>query len=812
MPYEGKHDHEEPWRNLEEEPLPRRPRLSWRLRLLLGFVALTTLVLVGGLSAFQYLSRDLPPVEAVLEYQPSLVTRVYAHDGRQAGQYYVERRVLVPLKEVPKSLVHAIIAVEDSRFYEHKGVDPLGILRAVLANLESFTIRQGASTITQQLARSLFLTPERSLQRKIKEAILAWKMEKVLTKDQILDLYLNQIYFGHGAYGIQAASKTYFGKAVQDLTLSEVALLSGLPRAPRDYSPYLNPERAKQRQGVVLRRMVEEGFITDEDFNQAYQQDLFFKPLERAEEAAPYFLEHVRQYLVTKYGETAVYKGGLSVHTTLDLDLQRAAVQAVEEGLREVDKRQGYRGPLEHKTPEETAKMLEEDVGLLSLSDVREGDVVRGIVTAVDEKGAQVVAAGLRGRIAMEGMAWARKRLKGKDLLKDVELLESPRPADLLKAGDVIEVGIQKADLEKRTAVFRLEQDPVVEGALLSLDPKTGAVRAMVGGYDFKRSEFNRSVLARRQPGSAFKPFIYATAIERGLTPATVLMDSPVIFEDSVLQKVWKPENYEGKFNGPVTLRDALTFSRNVATVRLLDRIGVKPVAEMAQRVGITSPLSNDLTLALGSSGITLMEAVSGFGVFANRGVRAEPIAILKVEDPNGKVLEENRPQSQRVMAEETAYLMTNMMQDVIQRGTGWRARVLGKPLAGKTGTTNDFTDAWFVGYAPNLATGVWVGFDDQRSLGDRQAGGTAALPIWVEYMRVALSLIPEEPFPIPDSIVFVKVDPETGLLPPPTEPEAPVEVFIQGTEPSRMAEKEPSVVDFYRLDMQPAVSSQEQR
>jgi penicillin-binding protein 1A len=800
MPYESKHDHER-MLDVIEYGGPSKPKWSWKIKALIILAVLIIVGAGGGVGMIWYFTRDLPSIDSLREYQPSLVTKIYGDDHQLIGQFYIERRVLVPLSQMPQDLLHAIIAVEDSRFYEHRGVDPLGILRALVTNIENFRLRQGASTITQQLARSLFLSSEKSFRRKFREALLAWKMEKVLSKDEILELYLNQIYFGHGAYGVQSAARTYFGKNVDQLGLAEVAYLAGVPRAPTDYSPYLNPERAKQRQGVVLRRMVEEGFITEDQFRKVYRQDLYFQKLEKEEEVAPYFLEYLRQYLSAAYGENMVYNGGFSVNTTLNLPMQKAATQALMEGLRDVDKRQGYRGPIAHKNPQELLDDQENGVGIVGMKVVKEGDVIDGVVKEVDKKGATVMAAGQSGRILLEGMAWAKKRLKGPDLLRDIEQRPNATPPDILHVGDVVKVKLRRLDPRTQTAVFSLDQEPVVEGALIALDPRTGAIKSMVGGYDFKRSEFNRALSARRQPGSAFKPIIYGTAIERGLTPATIVVDSPIVYVDEEQQKVWKPENYESKFYGPISLREALVHSRNLATVKLLERVGIKNVVEFANRVGITSPLSPDLSMALGSSSMSLIDLTSAFGVFANEGVRVEPMAVLSVTDPAGQVLEEHEPVANEVISKETAYVITNMMEDVIQRGTGWRAKVLNRPLAGKTGTTNDFTDAWFVGFAPNLAAGVWVGFDDVRSLGDREAGASAALPIWINFMRAAFEVVPESTFPIPENIVFAKIDPQTGLLAPEGAESAPIEIFVKGTEPTKVSHPLPKPAEFFRID-----------
>ncbi len=806
MPYEGRHN-KGVWGPFEElaSKGPTRFGTLWQTRKWWFIVStIVFLPLVGGGGALTYLGQDLPPVEALKSFQPSLVTRVYADDNRLIGQFFIEKRIMVPLVHIPQDMVHAIVAVEDSRFYEHKGFDLVGILRASIANLASMKIKQGASTITQQLARSLFLTPERNLKRKTKEILLAMKIEQLYTKEQILEMYFNQIYFGHGAYGVQAAARTYFGKDANQLTLAEAAFVAGLPKAPKDYSPYLSPQRAKQRQGIVLGRMLEESFITQNQYQQAYQQDLYFQKLLPEQEIAPYFLEHVRQYLIARYGAEQVYKGGFNVYTTLNIEMQMAAHKALNEGLRAIDKRQGFRGAVGHEDPpgadEQSIQASVEKEGSVTTGELGVGEVIEGVATKVENDHVWVAASGLSGKILMQDMAWAKKRLKG-PYLDQVEILQNATPKDLLKAGDVIKVALKMKDPRTQEIFFTLEQEPLVEAALLSIDPRTGAMKAMVGGYDFKRSEFNRTLMARRQPGSAFKPLIYALAIEQGFTPSTVLVDAPVIFTDPVSQKTWKPTNYEERFYGPIPLRDALAYSRNVATVKLLEKVGVQNVITFSKKLGVTSPLTPDLSLALGSSSVSLMELVSSFGVFANQGVRMEPMAIRSVTDASGKVLEYHEPSAQQVLSPEVAYVVTSMLQDVIQRGTGVRARELGHSLAGKTGTTNDFTDAWFVGYTPNLVAGVWVGFDDRRTLGDREAGSTAALPIWMGFMGEVLKQIPQMNFPIPENVVFAKVNPKTGLMSQEEDQDAKVEIFVKGNEPSPSPPSRPSVIDFYRMD-----------
>ena len=771
---------------------PSSRRWPWWKITLLVLGVLTVLVVGSAVGAFWYLSQDLPALDSLQEYQPSLVSRVYSDDRQVIGQYYIERRLLTPLADIPQSLTQAVIAVEDARFFEHPGLDVIGILRATLTNLRRGGRVEGASTITQQLARSLFLSPERTFVRKFKELILAYKIEVILSKEQILEMYLNQIYFGQGAYGVAAASQTYFGKDPGALNLAESALLAGLPKSPNNYSPYKYPERAKKRQEHVLARMEEGGFVTAAEQQEAAAKLLSFRR-PGSEQIAPYFIENARQHLVAKYGETMVYKGGLEVFTTLNTEMQKAAERAIHNGLHQLDKRQGWRGPLDHK---EITTLIDK-AAAPPVATPQEGDLLQGVVTKVGKDHVLVLAGSTEGRLAFDDMAWARRRLKGRDLTKDVTVLPSTK--QVLKPGDVIEVAVKKVGRDG--VQFRLEQTPVVEGALVAIDPRTGAIRAMVGGYDFGRSEYNRAVIAHRQAGSAFKPLIYATALNQGSSPSTVVVDAPVVYEEVDSEKIWKPDNYEKRFFGVISLREALIHSRNLATVRLLEKVGIRPVVEFSKSIGITSPLNQDLSLALGSSSVGLLELTSAYGVFANQGIRLDPYSIATVQDANGHALEQTLFEPRQALSKETAYLITNMLEDVIQRGTGQLAKSLGRPIAGKTGTTNDYTDAWFIGYTPNLAVGVWVGFDDIRTLGETESGAHAALPIWIEFMTEALKKVQVMPFEIPDDIQFVQVDPSTGLLAADQGDRAVVELFSKGTEPTQSAPVRIDPTDFYKLD-----------
>jgi len=684
------------------------------------------------------------------------------------------------------------ITVEDARFYEHPGLDVWGILRAAWTNFKRGGKIEGASTITQQLARSLFLTPERTFQRKIRELFLAMKMEVILTKDQILEMYLNQIYFGHGSYGVGIASLTYFGKALSELQLPESAFLAGLLKAPNTYSPYKNYDLAKKRQEHVLGRMVQAGFLTKPLAREASETPLAFTR-QAFERIAPYFLEDVRQHLVNEYGEAMAYHGGLQASTTLNIQIQHLAEEALRKGLRELDKRQGWRGPLRH---EELPDTLPEDPPTTFPAF---GEIVEGLVLNVSEEEVTVLAQDLVGTITLSDMLWAERRLSEGASVTEAEVTRVVSARQLFEPGDVIEVSLLST--RNDTIRFRLDQTPLVEGALIAIDPRTGAVRAMVGGYTFERSQFNRALLAFRQPGSAFKPIIYATAINQGLTPATLILDAPVVYEEEDPGKTWKPENYEKRFFGPITLREALRQSRNAATVRLLEQIGISRVIDFSLSLGIQSPLSPDLSLALGSSSMTLQELTATYGVFANQGLALEPYTISLVKDQHDHILEHHVFEPRQVISKQTAYLITHMMMDVIQRGTGKRARSIGRPLAGKTGTTNNFRDAWFVGYAPNLSTGVWVGFDSVETLGKAESGAHAALPIWTDFMAKALKLRPVRTFSVPKGIQFVEIDHKTGTVVDEPSKGTSTEAFAAGTIPQRPVRPPADPLDFYEFD-----------
>lgn len=778
--------------DVPRQPPSRRPWRWWQISLLV----LGACIVIGGLTAgglLWHFSKDLPALEQLGTYQPSLVTQVYSIDQKLIGQFFIERRILTPVSDIPERLRRAVIAVEDVRFFEHPGLDYIGMLRAAWTNVRRGGKVEGASTITQQLARSLFLSSERTFDRKVRELILAYKMELVLTKEQILELYLNQIYFGQGAYGVASAAQTYFGKDLSALTIGESAFLAGLPKSPNHYSPFKAYDRAKKRQEHVLARMEEAKFLTAEEREQAAAELLNFRR-PGAEQAAPYFVEYIRQLLVAKYGETMVYKGGLKVMTTVNMEMQKAAEAAFLSGLRRLDKRQGWRGPLRTV---DTASPTLPMVAAVTDQILKIGDYREGFVTKVAKDHYLMQIGTTVGKLAFEDMEWAKRRLTGLDTAKDVVVNQNLK--QVLKPGDVIEVMVKK--LDHGTVHVQLEQTPLVEGGLIALEPGKGAIRAMVGGYDFARSEYNRAVQAHRQPGSAFKPIIYATALNQGMSPASVILDAPVVYEQEQDEKTWKPENYGRKIHGMVSLRDALAHSHNLATVRLLDKVGVKNVINFAKTVGVTSPLAADLSLGLGSSSVGLMELTSAYSVLLNQGSRVEPYAIFQVKDNTGKVLEQAEPQAIPVISKETAYLITNMMEDVVQKGTGQAAKVIARPIAGKTGTTDEFINAWFIGGAPNLVAGIYVGFDDRRSLGETESGAHAALPIWIDFMQEALKPLPVVAFTIPEGVTFVKVDSATGLLEGEDGQASTVELFTKGSEPTQATQRRLDPIDFYKLD-----------
>jgi penicillin-binding protein 1A len=646
-------------------------RFPWK-KLLLILVVTGLFFTLGAGAGILLLAQfgDFPSVESAKAYRPSVTSRIFDRNNRVVGEIYLEKRTVVAYKSIPPHVVNAFVAAEDANFFRHKGVDYFAIFRAVMRDIVSGGFAQGASTITQQTVKSLFLTPEKNIARKLKEIILAYRIEGKLSKEEILYLYLNQIYLGDGAYGVEAAAQSYFSRGVSTLTVAEGALLAGLAQAPTRYSPRNHLDKAKGRQRYVLRRMAEVGFLGKEEADKAYNARLSFAPPSTFRSKAAYFLEYVRVYLQEKYGEETVNRSAFRIYTTIDDRLQEAAHDALKEGIRRMEERNRYKG---------------------------------------------------------------------------------------------------------------------LQGALLCMDTRTGGVLAMVGGVDFGASQFNRALQARRQPGSAFKPIIYSAAIDKGKTVVSTADDSPIEFERNETE-MWKPKNYDGTFLGPIPLLEALAKSRNLATVRLLNETGVDTAIRMARDLGIESPIERNLSIALGSSGITPLEMVTAYATFANGGQRATPFFIREVQDAAGNVLERNDPKVVPAISPETAYLTIRLLQEVIRSGTAVSARGLSPNLAGKTGTTNENTDAWFIGGSPDLMAGVWVGFDTPTSLGDRQSAATVALPIWMHFVGRALSYFPDREFPPPAGITFARVDPATGKAVPPGSSDGMVLPFKLGTVPEMAA------------------------
>jgi penicillin-binding protein 1A len=863
------------------------------LRLLLASLALLVLGGVAAMGAvyFAFL-RDLPDLRNVEDYRPRLASVVLDREGRTLGEFFEERRRLTPMQEIPRHVVLAFVAGEDAKFFEHGGIDFQSILRAAWVNLlAGGEIKQGGSTITQQMVKGLLLSPEKRYRRKIREMILARRIEQHFTKDEILYLYLNQIYFGHGAYGIGEAARTYFGKEVSQLSVSEGALLAGLPKAPSRYSPFNSPEQAERRRRYVLDRMLRDEFIDAATFESAKSDPprLAEGPWQPDHTAAAYFTEEVRRHLFDVLGGEAVLSGGLRIETTLDAEFQKSAVASLRAGLEDLDRRQGYRGPLRRveasRIAEEiTALAVENGLAPEAPADAEpapgeapepepaparvavaqpeaapaadpaervrarfaaEGPLV-GVVISVDaakDLARVAFAPDAVGEVHLEGVGWARP------VNPERAPYEVSSIAEVFRRGDVTHFAPLPPETEAKASaqekpegaaaepVLRvtLAQTPKVQGALLSFEVATGEVLAFVGGYDFDESEFNRVTQARRQPGSAFKPIIYGAAFaqqdaegRKRYTPASIIYDRPKVYTDQYTGLVWKPKNYGREFYGPITFRKALAKSVNTAAVHLCDEVGIGEVIRYARRLGIESPIEPNLATALGTSGVSLLELTRGYAVFASGGLRVVPRFIRRVTDREGNVLLErvalgtdfqaaraaaaasapaegedgprddaseplpvNSAGVEQVIPPGDAYLMSDLLRAVVLEGTGQKLKALERPVAGKTGTTNDQADAWFVGFSPDVVTGVWVGFDVAQFLGTGETGARAAAPIWLGYMRAALAGRPPRDFVAPESIVFARIDRESGLLATHLSKDTVFQAFIAGTEPTETADSQ---------------------
>ena len=723
------------------------------------FIACSSLGIIGALLlgfATLIIYSNLPSLETLTDYRPKIPLRIYSDEGFLIGEFGAERRNVVSISEVPTHLKQAILAAEDDRFYEHGGVDFMGVLRAAYSNLTAGTVRQGASTITMQVARNFFLTPEKTLTRKFSEVLLAFKIEQNLSKDKILELYINQIYLGQRSYGFSAAAHTYFGKSLQEIDVAEAALLAGLPKAPSSYNPISNPKRAKNRQIYVLGRLHKLNFISDEEFNALEKQPISLKKQTSSLAlTSNYVTEMVRQVIYDRYQEDA-YSKGIKVYTTIRLLDQEVAYRAVRKNVLDYDRRHGYRGAEGYinllKDGANQEKTLDDALDEINDSD----DIYAAIVLVVKpnfvqayRKGGEIV------EIAGDGLKFAQKYLTNKQETGKKHIV----PGALIR-------------IQKEKDSWHIVQLPEVEAALVSLDPNDGAIRALIGGFDFVRNQFNHVTQAWRQPGSSFKPFIYSAALEKGFTPATIINDAPLSFSAAQTgSRSWDPKNFDGKLDGPMRLRTALTKSKNLVSIRILQAIGIQYAQDYITRFGFNASQHPPyLPMALGAGSVTPMQMAAGYVVFANGGFRVPPYLIKTIEDEKGNIIEQFQPISvsngaKRVIDPRNAFLMTNMMQDVISRGTAIRAKQLGRTdLAGKTGTTSNFVDAWFCGFQKNLVTVAWTGFDEPKSLGHNETGGRVALPIWMDYMGPVLKGIPIAEYKAPSGVTAARINSMTGF------------------------------------------------
>lgn len=903
---------------------------KYLLRGLFLFLGLGVLGGLTGLGAILYFSYDLPKISSLNDYKPALTSQILAKDGDVLAEIGKEKRELVEYEQIPQLIIDAFLSAEDANFYEHSGVDYAGVLRALIANIKAGRVVQGGSTITQQVAKSLLLTSERSITRKIKDFLLAQRIEKHFSKKEILYLYLNQVYLGGGFYGIKAAASGYYGKQLSDVTIAEAAMIAGLLVAPGRYSPYVNPQYAQTRQDYVLSRMYSNNKITEKEYQEALKEDIQYHIRRPKPYRAPFFTDWVRQRVMDRLGEDEFLTGGYRVQTTLDWPLQAIAEKEVEEGLKEIDKRQGFKGPLGQMTTEEEINeyilsfrkdlyesasefftindemervyqyaLSEDELELLSehqrewneelgksryfpghrgdedlaIQHLKSGELYEAVVTGTDDS-ARIIYASLGGIatiIPYQYFRWAHER----DISTERKWHSYvTRPSTILKKGDVIHVSLvnksasayayaqksfqklvdkhKKSDLikQQRFLLCWLDQVPEVEGALLSLDPKNGDIVSFVGGRDFYKSQFNRVIQSRRQPGSAFKPLLYAAAIENGFTPASIIMDSPEALGGVDESLNWKPRNYDGKFKGPMTLRNSLEQSRNIPTIKIADKMGVNTILEFLERINFNAELAPDLSLALGSFGVSLLDIVSSFAIFPSGGEKVTPRSIVEVLDRDGEKVslqeqvkseiqqekevleqalkqgelvekndEEKSPEQDLADAQESesqdedekpeeelnpfhaslggdqvydsrlAYIMTNLLRGVVQNGTGRRTADISRFIGGKTGTTNNYVDAWFLGFSSNLVTGVWTGFDDNDTLGWGETGSKSALPIWKDFMEAGLKRHGERDFDLPTGIINVRINKKTGRT-----DQAPLnfeEVFVEGTEPGARAQKD---------------------
>lgn len=806
--------------NLKLAYVEQMKRFFKILMVLLGLVLFGGFAAAGaGVYVFWHFGKGLPDYQQLAHYEPPVMTRVHAGDGRLLAEYATEKRVFVPIRAMPRQIIHAVLAAEDKHFYSHPGIDPLGLTRAVLTNIKNYGSGRrpvGASTITQQVAKNFLLTNEVSYARKIKEAILAFRIERAFRKDRILELYLNEVFLGNG-YGVAAAALNYFNKSLDELSIAETAYLAALLKAPNNYHPVRKHDAAVGRRNWVIGRMAEDGYITPAEARMAQAEPLVVENRSQTEfVSANYFAEEVRRELYDKYGKEGLYTGGLNVHTTLDPRLQGIAERALRDGLIAYDRRHGWRGPITRiKADKPLVQELEKIKPPKGMGNWR-----LAVVAKIDDQKTEVFMQGVdgalpaQGTIPMREMKWARKWLKGEHLDKVVR-----KPGDVLAVGDVVAVeevfsyitgkGKDQNTIEYPRGTFALRQIPEIQGSIVALDPHTGRVLAMSGGFDYNASEFNRATQAKRQPGSAFKPFVYLAALDSGFTPSTLILDAPFVIDQGPGLPKWRPANYTKKFYGPSTMRLGIEKSRNLMTVRLAQTVGMEKISEYAERFGIIKDLPEQLSMALGAGETTLLDLTSAYAMLVNGGKQIAPTFVDRIQDRNGHVVyrHDKRPcvqceavawtgqavpeildERKQLTNPASAYQMVSMLEGTVQRGTGRRVKAVGKPLGGKTGTTNDALDAWFIGFAPDLAVGVFTGFDEPRSLGPREQGASVASPIFRDFMQGALEGQPPIPFRIPPGIHMVRVNATTGLPVPGTKQGVILEAFKPGTVPSEQS------------------------
>ncbi|HXC52990.1 MAG TPA: PBP1A family penicillin-binding protein [Candidatus Limnocylindrales bacterium] len=807
------------------------------LRVLKWLVALILTVTVGFgavvlLTMYDELTKTLPTIDRLLEYDPPVATRVYAADGSLIEEFYRERRYRVPIAEIPPLVRNAFLAAEDSDFFAHRGVDFIGILRAMVANLRAGDVVQGASTITQQVVKALLLTPERSYERKAKEILLSLRLEQHLTKEQILELYLNQIYFGDGNHGVGAAARNYFGKSVQELTAAEAALLAGLPAAPSRYSPNRDPEAATTRQHYVLRRMLEEHFLSAGEYQAAMRETVqVLARHQKVSSVRNYYTETVRLQLETMFGAEAPYNQGYTVHTSMQPRLQSLAELAVRNGIERIDGALGYRGPKSHPSDQEARDTVARTKGDIGDDPLDPERIYEAVVTRVAPGKLDVTVGPFSSTVDVSAVHWSGRAKSRTFRAGDVIEVRTREPAHVVSAKTAKAALAKTASAEaakkpdaaatpaaaqaggatlpvaEKTVEpphFYLAQTPEIEAALIVIDMQDGGIAALVGGYDFLASQFNRALQAERQPGSAFKPFVYAAALDHGFTAASILQDTPVEFMDN--DKLWQPRNYTRDYKGPIRLRTALEQSRNVVSVKLVDAMGPKTVVDYLSRFHLSGHFGANLSLGLGTTEMTLRDLTEGYTAFANGGVKVEPVLIRSIEDKDGKSFFTDEPRRREALSPETASLMTYILRGVVERGTATSIKALERPVAGKTGTTNEQRDAWFIGYTPNLAVGVWVGFDDpNQTMGKMGTGGRVAAPIWLDFMKPALAGTPVRDFEMPEDINCVNIDPDSGKRAAEWTAAPFLECFKEGTEPGSPGEEDstppasPSEVRVYR-------------